>query len=128
MQLVMNDEKLNTVEQVKPFLEGSGALEFEGVSIEERYRWIETVLMRFKYPQLNRVEKGVIRRYIENVSGYSRAQVSRLIKCYRQQGRLSKRQQRRHWFSRKYTLADIALLARTDELQIIWWSQRSDSN
>jgi len=112
----MNDEKLNTVEQVKRFLEGSGALEFEGVSIEERYRWIETVLMRFKYPQLNRVEKGVIRRYIEKVSGYSRAQVSRLIKCYRQQGRLSKRQQRRHRFPRKYTLADIALLARTDEL------------
>ena len=116
MQLIMNDEKLNTVEQVKQFLEGSDALEFEGVSIGERYRWIETVLVRFKYPQLNRVEKGVIRLYIEKVSGYSRAQVSRLIRCYKQQGRLRKTQQKRHRFPTKYTLTDIALLAKTDEL------------
>ena len=116
MQLIMNDEKLNTVEQIKQFLEGSDALEFEGVSIGERYRWIETVLVRFKYAQLKRVEKGVIRLYIEKVSGYSRAQVTRLIRCYKQQGRLRKTQQKRHRFPTKYTLADIALLARTDEL------------
>ena len=60
----MNDEKLNTVEQVKQFLEGSEALKFGGISLEERYRWIETVLVRFKYSQLRRDEKGVIRRYI----------------------------------------------------------------
>lgn len=112
----MNDEKLNTVEEIKQFLEGSDALEFEGVSIGERYRWIETVLVRFKYPQLKRVEKGVIRLYIEKVSGYCRAQVTRLIRCYKQQGRLRKTQQKRHRFPTKYTLADIALLARTDEL------------
>ena len=112
----MNDEKLNTVEQVKRFLEGNEALEFGGVSIEERYRWIETVLVRFKYYRLNRTEKGMIRRYIEKVSGYSRAQVSRLIRQYNQQGRLRKTCYKRHRFPRKYTLTDIALLARTDEL------------
>jgi len=112
----MNDEKFNTIEQVKQFLEGSEALEFGGVSIEERYQWIETVLVRFKYSQLKRVEKGVIRRYIEKVSGYSRAQVCRLIRHYNQQGRLRKAQQKRRRFPKKYTLADVALLARTDEL------------
>ena len=49
MQLIMNDEELRTIEQVKQFLAGSEALTFGGVSIEERYRWIETVLVRFKY-------------------------------------------------------------------------------
>jgi len=112
----MNDEKLNTVEQVEQFLEGSEALEFGGVSIEERYQWIETVLVRFKYSQLRRDEKGVIRRYIEKVSGYSRAQVSRLVRCYKRQGRLRKAQQKRHRFPKKYTQKDIALLAKTDEL------------
>jgi IS30 family transposase len=116
MQLIMNDEKLNTIEQIKQFLKGSDALEFEGVSVEKRYRWIETVLVRFKYPQLNRVEKGVIRRYIEKVSGYSRAQITRLIRCYKQRGQLRKTQQKRHRFPKKYTLTDIALLAKTDEL------------
>ena len=112
----MNDEKLNTVEQVKQFLEGSEALKFGGVSIEERYRWIETALVRFKYSQLRRVGKGAIRRYIEKVSGYSRAQVSRLISQYNQRGQLRKSPSKRHRFPKKYALTDIALLAKTDEL------------
>lgn len=112
----MNDEKLTTVEQVKQFLEGSEALAFRGVSIEERYRWIESVLVRFKYYRLNRAEKGVIRQYLEKVSGYSRAQVCRLIRRYNQRGRLRKIHCKRHRFPMKYTQEDIALLARTDEL------------
>ena len=116
MQLVMNDKRLETIEQVKQFLAGSEALDFGGVSVEERYQWIQTVMVRFKYYQLKRAEKGVIRRYIEKVSGYSRAQVSRLIREYNQRGQLRKAQYKRHRFPRSYTTADIALLARTDEL------------
>ena len=116
MQLIMNDEDLNTIEQVKQFLEGSEALTFEGVSIEERYRWIDAVLMRFKYHRLNRADKGVIRSYLEKVSGYSRAQVCRLLRQYNQRGQLRRSHYRRHRFPKRYTLADIALLARTDEL------------
>jgi predicted DNA-binding transcriptional regulator AlpA len=116
MQLIMNDERLQTIEKVKQFLEGSEVLEFGGISVEERYRWIETVLVRFKYLQLRRADKGVIRRYVEKVSGYSRAQVSRLIRYYNQSGRLRKANYQRHRFPRRYTRTDIALLARTDEL------------
>ncbi len=112
----MNDERLQTIEQVKQFLEGSEALEFRGVSVEERYQWIETVLVRFSYYGLKKAEKGVIRRYIEKVSGYSRSQVSRLIGKYNRRGGLRKAQYRRHRFPARYTTADIALLARTDEL------------
>jgi hypothetical protein len=112
----MNDEDLQTIKQVKQFLEGSEALTFGGISIEERYKWVETVLVRFTYSRLNRAEKGVIRRYLEKVSGYSRAQVCRLIKEYNQQGQLRKALYERHCFPGKYTLADIALLAKTDEL------------
>jgi transposase InsO family protein len=112
----MNDERLKTIDEVKQFLAGSGGLDFTGVSVEEKYKWIETVLVRFKYWQLKRSEKGVILRHIEKVSGYSRAQVSRLIRGYNEKGRLKKAQYHRHRFPRLYTTADIALLARTDEL------------
>jgi len=116
MQLIMNDEKLVTVEQVKRFLAGSEALTFAGVSIEERYSWIASILVRFTYQRLNRDEKGVIRQYLEKVSGYSRAQVCRLIRQFKQDGRVRKADCKRHWFPTKYTQKDIALLARTDEL------------
>ena len=116
MQLSMNDERLQTIEQLKQFLAGSEAVDFGGISVKERYQWIQTVLVRFEYYHLKRAEKGVIRRYIEKMSGYSRAQVSRLIQEYHQRGRLEKAQYRRHRFPRSYTTEDIALLARTDEL------------
>ena len=112
----MNDEKLTTIEQVKKFLEGGETLRFKGVLIEERYRWIELVLVRFRYHRLNRAEKGVIRQYLQKVSGYSRAQVCRLIRRYYQHGQLRKTDCKRHRFPVKYTLADIVLLAKTDEL------------
>jgi hypothetical protein len=58
----MNDEDVQTIEQVKQFLARSGALHFGGVSVEERYRWIQTVLVRFRYCQLKRTGKELIRR------------------------------------------------------------------
>jgi len=112
----MKDEKLQTTEQARQFLEGSEAVEFKGLTTKEKYYWIEEVLIRFGYYRLKRADKGVIRRYIEKVSGYSRAQVSRLIQEYCQKGQLRKTQYQRHRFPKSYTTADIALLARTDEL------------
>jgi hypothetical protein len=102
MQLIMNDEKVTTIEQVKQFLKGSETLRFEGASIEERYCWIESVLVRFMYPRLKSAEKGVIRQYLQKVTGYSRAQICRLIRQYYEQGRLKKTDCRRHRFPLKY--------------------------
>ena len=61
MQLIINDEKLQTIEQVNQFLEGSEAIEFTGLTTKERYCLIMEVLIRFKYHRLKREEKGVIR-------------------------------------------------------------------
>jgi len=58
----------------------------------------------------------VIRRYIERITGYSRAQVSRLIRRYKQTGQLKKMEYGRHRFPRKYTPSEVGLLAKTDEL------------
>jgi len=112
----MNDEGLQTIEQVRQFLEGSEAVEFRGVTAKEKYSWIEEVLIRFRYHRLKRREKGIIRRYVGKVTGYSRSQVSRLIREYLQTGQLRRTQYRRHRFARKYSPSDVILLARTDEL------------
>jgi len=115
----MNDGQLQTVEQVEQFLEGSEALEFKGLSAEEKYKWIETTLVRFSYIRLKKAEKGVIRQYIQKITvllGKDRAQVSRLIAEYKRTGRLKKTEYRRHCFPRKYTPSEVRLLAGTDEL------------
>jgi transposase InsO family protein len=112
----MNDEQLQTLEHVKQFVEGSQAIEFKGIHAQEKYRWIEEVLRKFKYHRLKRPGKGIIRTYLLKMTGYSRAQLARLVGKYQRSGRIQPIKYRRHRFPLKYTVAEIALLAMTDEL------------
>jgi transposase InsO family protein len=116
MRLKMNDEQLQTLEQVKQFLEGSQAVAFQGISAQEKYSWIEEILGKFKYQHLKRGGKGLIRSYILKVTGYSRAQVARLVGIYQQMGHIKAVEYGRHRFPQRYNGADVTLLALTDEL------------
>ncbi len=112
----MNDEKLQTLDQVRRFVEGSQPLEFKGVHTREKYQWTEEVLRKFRYNRLQKEGKGLIRRYLSKVTGYSRAQVTRLIGKYQESGRLKVAEYRRYRFPLKYSAGEISLLAHTDEL------------
>lgn len=61
-------------------------------------------------------EKGLIKKYIEKVTGYSRPQVTRKIKEYKKTGRVRLKEYKRNKFEKKYTNKDILLLAKTAEL------------
>jgi hypothetical protein len=112
----MDDEELETLEQIGQFIEGSQGIEFKGLISREKYGWIEEVLRKFKYHRLKRTGKGLIRRYILKVTGYSRAQVARLVSTYQRSGRIKPTEYLRHRFPQKYSAAEVALLAMTDEL------------
>ena len=112
----MDDKQLRTLEQVKQFVDSSQGIEFRGINVKEKYHWIEEVLKKFKYQRLKKSGKGVLRQYIEKVTGYSRSQVNRLIWRYEQSGKLKPTEYHRHRFPQKYTMAEVALLAMTDEL------------
>jgi transposase InsO family protein len=116
MRVIMDDRHLQTIDKIASFLEGNDDVEFSAVSGEEKYEWIESVLRRFRYQKLRCGDKGLIRQYIGKVTGYSRAQTTRLIGRYNQSGELKRREYCRHRFPGKYRLKDIELLARTDEL------------
>ena len=116
MQLIMDDKEIRTLEQVKQFVDSSQGIEFKGLNLKEKYHWTEEVLRKFKYQWLKRSGKGVLRRYIEKVTGYSRSQVARLVGRYQKTGRLRVTEYIRHHFPQKYTMAEVGLLAKTDEL------------
>ncbi len=67
------------------------------------------------YSRQNRADKGLLRQYLVKMTGRSRAQITRLIQQYRQGGELPPARYRRHRFARKYTPADVELLAAVDE-------------
>jgi hypothetical protein len=112
----MNDEQLQTLDQVKRFIKGSQSIEFKGLIAREKYHWVEEVLKRFRYPKLQKEGKGLIKLYIMKVTGYSRAQLTRLISLYLQSGKVQPAKYQRHHFPQKYSAEDVALLAKTDEL------------
>ena len=116
MVIDMNDEQLHTLAQMQAFLDGTVALEF-AVAVEERYGFIARTVRRFGYARLKRAEKSVVLRFLERVSGYSRQQLTRLVKRGCERGQLSKRYgSSRTSFARTYTSADVLLLAHTDNL------------
>ena len=111
----MNDTQLETLDQVRQFLEGTEAISFQIESKDERYRWIQHTLVKFRYLKLSKSDKGLITRYIRKMTSYSLAQVKRLIKKYRKTGRLMHKQRTSHGFQLKYTREDQLLLAAMDE-------------
>jgi transposase InsO family protein len=107
-------EKLS-LDQIEAFLNASEEIRFEGENRQQVYGWVEQVLRQQHYPQQGRKARGLLRRYLEKMTGLSRAQVTRLIAHYRAKGELQPAPYRRHRFPQRYTRADIELLATVDE-------------
>ena len=117
----MNETQLRTIEQIEQFLLGSAQIEFSTSGDDnERYAHISRVLKRFDYPGRNKRERGVLLRYLQHTSGYSRAQVTRLIAQW-QTNRLAPVPLTKRYrapaapFSRKYTSSDIERLVEMDK-------------
>jgi len=112
----MNANELTKIDQVRAFLAGTRRVAFEVAGDKQsRYDWVRRTLVKFNYLGCDKSDKGVLIRYLMKVSGYSRAQVKRLIKQYRETGRLTPRHCTAGGFARRYTKADMRLLAAMDE-------------
>lgn len=116
MVINMNDEQMHTLAQIQAFLDGTTAVDF-AVAADERYDFIARTIRRFGYGRLKRADKAIVLRFLERVSGYSRQQITRLVKRGRERRPLIKRYKgSRTSFARTYTGADVLLLAHTDTL------------
>ena len=117
MVIDMKEDRLVTLPQLRQFVEGTTEVEFRRCGKDEdRYLHIEGVLRRFGYARLKRADKGLVVRYLMRTTGYSRPQLVRLIKRARA-GALKKGYRApAHGFARRFTEADVALLAATDTL------------
>ena len=104
-----------SLEGIRRFIEASQDLRFEGKSREPIYAWVEQVLCQQQYLQQGKAARGLLRRYIEKMTGLSRAQVTRLIARFMASGQVRATVYRRYRFPQRYTRADIELLAAVDE-------------
>jgi len=111
----MQDGKALSLEQIREFLQASDEIRFKGKGRAAIYVWVARTLRQQRYSRQDRAAKGLLRQYLAKMTGLSRAQITRLIRQYRQGGELQPARYRRHRFASKYTPADVALLAAVDE-------------
>ena len=116
MVIDMDETQVRTLAQVRQILEGTQALQFRRPEDDAgRYGWIAQVLKRFAYRGLRRAERGVVLGYLQRLSGFSRAQLTRLVSRWVAGKPLVKRYRApEHAFARRYTAADVVLLAEVD--------------
>lgn len=116
MVIDMNEAQVRTLDQVRQVLAGTQAMEFQAAAEDaDRYAWIESVLKRFDYRRLPRADRGSVLAYLQRLSGYSRAQITRLVSRWDGGKPLVKNYGApRQPFARLYTAADVALLAEVD--------------
>ncbi len=118
MIVKLHTQRLQTLDEVRAFLDGSTSLDFNVPRREDAYHWIEETLRLLRYRTLGRADKGFVRAYLLKVSGFSRAQITRLITRFCASGHLrdGRAQAPRNAFRRRYLPEDVALLAETDAL------------
>jgi transposase InsO family protein len=121
MIINMDESKLRTIEQIERFLAGNSEIGFSGYENDvERYAHLSRVLKRFDYPRRNKRERGVLLTYLRRTSGYSRAQLTRLVARWHTNRKAATPLSKRYSaptapFKRKYLAADIALLVEMDK-------------
>jgi transposase InsO family protein len=111
----MRDGEKLGLEQIRALVSASAEVAFEGQQRKEVYGWVERVLREQQYRQQGRAARGLLRQYVVQMTGLSRAQATRLIGRYLEQGTVAETRYRRHRFTQRYTRADVELLAAVDE-------------
>lgn len=119
MEINMNDSRLININQLKGFLKGSQGLDLSlrKAGIEKKYQFIDKTVDRLNYPRLNRKEKRIVLAYLKKITGYKRAQLTRLVNRAKK-GKLVRKKYHRVNPSRKYSAFDIKLLEKTDEFHL----------
>ena len=114
--MTLQCERIRTMGQVAAFVEASGPVDLQPTDRTGAYKFVARTLARLGYYALERPSKTLVKRFLAKTTGYSRAQLTRLIRQHRKTGRVVDRRDGNlgRPFERIYTPADVRRLARVD--------------
>lgn len=117
MIVTLHTDHLSSLEQIEHFLNGTAEIDFHAPDRAARRAWIERVLRQFCYAQRSRRERGLLLRFLTKVTGYSPAQMKRLLRQFRTERHLrDRRGPPAKPFAYRYSVADQQSLAELDAL------------
>ena len=111
----MQDAEALSLERIRAFLEASEEVGFRGKQRQEVYDWMTRLMRQQGYRKQGKAVRGLLRRYMEKMTGRSRAQVTRLVGRYLKSSEVKEGVYWRNRFQSRFTPADIELLAKVDE-------------
>jgi hypothetical protein len=117
MKIIMDDLRLTNLSQIKNFLKGSRGCGLRLFTLADKYQFIDRTVDRLSYPGLDRREKRIVINYLRKLTGYKKAQLSRLIRRAIVGNLLRKNYQRKNP-NLIYSPGDIKLLEETDQLHL----------
>ena len=108
----MNDDHLVSVAQLREFSKLSNSAKFKSNSSKvETYKWVEKTLGKFRYFSLKKLDKGIVKKYVMGMTGYSEGAVDKLIARKKKIGLIIVKERTQNRFVTFYEPRDILLLA-----------------
>ena len=72
MNISMDDSRIVNISELKAFLTSSKKMVLKMETTDEKYKFINKVIKRFKYRRLSRKEKHIVLVYLKKVTGYKK--------------------------------------------------------
>ena len=92
----MDDGEKQSLERIRTLVEASEEVRFHSQDRGELFKWVNWTSRQQDYGRLKRSGKGLVRRYIAKLTGLSRAQTARLIRCHQGGSQVKPRAYQRH--------------------------------
>jgi hypothetical protein len=99
---------------MEEFLKSNGSIKMEIVKDKEKYRFIQTVLIKTRYAKLRKKEKKTVLRYLKFLTKYSKSHLKNLVRKWKRGLLFWNPARNRRKFPVKYFATDIARLIDTD--------------
>ncbi len=108
---------MTSIAQLREFSKLSKRAVFTSNDTNEAYQWIEQALGKFHYQSLKKGDKGVIKKYLVSMTGYSEPHIDHLIARKKEFGCIRKKERTQAKFERFYSATDIELLVEVDNAE-----------
>ncbi len=66
MKIIMNTKHINSINDIKEFLQGTRKVEIKVVSRSEKYHFISNTLVKLRYRQLKRPDRALKKVFNKN--------------------------------------------------------------
>ena len=87
--------RIRTMDQIHRFLKSADTPQLKADGREPIYDYIRKTLDRFEYHDLRKRDKSLLKTFLARVTGFSRAQLTRLIAQHRETGTIRDRRSTR---------------------------------